>query len=504
MQQQYATYRVLFFLFLLILPILLKAQPSPLGIDIENNWEVAKIKAAEQGKFIFVDFTSKYCGNCKKMEREVFTIPKIRDAFNRSFIFLQISDDNLEVEQNKELINNIQPAILPAMVFYKPNARFIESRIGAIGGNAFFDWMEKIIQNNGDEVTREEKQTPITPPPTNNGAIADNLEQTPPQNNHTPSSSPSTYKGGYAKPNVPSPTKQPIFVPPTPSTPPPIEPTPTPIAPPDNTKVPTNPPRLMREEDVKLDDIRKKVNTGQYVNSELKTYAYLLKSNYQPYQETADWYLVRADDVLSDENSQFILDFANTTNCRAMVLLVDNIGIFKEKYGKKVNERITETLRNSVRNAPVAEKERVLAQALAIIEKAKLPNAKLLTFELKGMCYQGTEKWQEYSKLCKEYITDYKVSDYKLLNDIANVYAQNVTDAKLLQDALIWAEKSVRIEPHYYNNQTCAMLYLQLGKHDIAKEYANHALELVSTEIIEPNEAAAEIANIKQKLSELF
>lgn len=504
MQQQYATYRVLFFLLLLILPILLKAQPSPLGIDMENNWEVAKIKAAEQGKFLFVDFTSIHCGSCKKMEREVFTIPKIRDTFNNSFIFLRISDDDLEIEQNKELINNINPAILPTMVFYKPDARFINSYIGAVEGSFFLNLMKEIIQNNGDAVTHQEKQTPITPtPPTNNNSLADNLGETSPPNNYTPSSSNSTYKGGGAQPNPPLQTKQPIFVPPTSSTTQAIELTPTPTALSDNTNVVPTQTRLIRGEEMKLDELGKKINGGQYDNDDLKIYSYLAKANHQRYQETADWYLAKADDVLSNENRQFILDFANSTNCRAMVLLVDNISIFKEKNSKKVNERISETLRNSVRNAPITEKEQVLAQSLAIVEKAKLPNAKLLTFELKGMCYQGTQNWQEYSKLCKQYITEYKVSDYKMLNDIADVYAQNVRDPKLLQDALIWAEKSVRIEPHYYNYLTCAMLYLQLGKHNIAKEYANRAIEIVPTEI-EPDEAATEITTIKQKLSELF
>ena len=86
MKCYYSTHRFLFFFLFLIAPVLLKAQPKPLGIDIEDSWEEAKIKAAQQGKFIFVDFTTSHCGGCKRMEREVFSNDKIGRASCREIV----------------------------------------------------------------------------------------------------------------------------------------------------------------------------------------------------------------------------------------------------------------------------------------------------------------------------------------------------------------------------------------------------------------------------------
>lgn len=490
MKCYYATVRFLFFFLFFISPVLLKAQPKPLSIDVENNWEEAKIKAAEQGKFIFVDFTSKYCGACKKMEREVFSKPDVIDAFNKNFIFLRISDEEIEMLGNQDILNNIRPVILPTMVFYKSNARFIESYTGFISYEEFSKNTQKIIQNNNDLAASVD---------------IDHIKRTLPQND--PSSLDITYKGDnildYKPPTATIPqTEEPLFNPPVSTFAPS---TPHVPAPADNTKIasPPSPPQktLSIEKEV-FENLGAKINKGNYTLEDLKTYAYMAKSFHIPYQEVADWYLVRTNDELSDENMQFVVDFANTTTARATFLMVKHIAKFKEKYGKKINIRISETLRNSVRNAPESEKKWVLEQALDIIDKAKLPNGNLLSFELKGMYYQGSNKWKEYSKLCKTYIEQYEISDYTLLNNIANTYAENVDDLELLKQALVWAKKSVAIEPHYDNYQTCAILYIRLNDMYNANVCKIQCLELVATELDE--QVAKGISkNIVEKLNNI-
>ena len=461
MKCYYSTHRFLFFFLFLIAPVLLKAQPKPLSIDIETSWEVAKIKAAEQGKFIFVDFTSKYCGNCKKMEKEVFTKLDIVDIFNKNFIFLRISDEELEMPENQEVVNNIQPAILPAMVFYKPNARFIDSHIGAQTYEEFFNMLLQLIQGNNDML-----------------AEAPTYKNSP----STTKSITSIHPPKAEIPNFNSPVPTPA--PPAPAPPPPAK-------------------KILTTEEAIFEDIGAKLNSGNYTLDDLKNYAYMAKSFQKPYQHVADLYLVKTNDELSDENMQFIVDFANTTTANATKLMVDNIAKFKEKYGTKINIRISETLRNSVRNAPESEKKLVLDQALAIIDKAKLPDGNLLSFELKGMYYQGTKNWREYTKLCKKYIEQFEISEHVLLNNIATTYAENVDDPELLKQALLWAKKSVAIEPHYDNYQTCAILHIRLNDMDNANICKTQCLELAAIELDE--RIAKEISkDIVKKLDKLI
>lgn len=461
MKCYYSTHRFLFFFLFLIAPVLLKAQPKPLSIDIETSWEVAKIKAAEQGKFIFVDFTSKYCGNCKKMEKEVFTKLDIVDIFNKNFIFLRISDEELEMPENQEVVNNIQPAILPAMVFYKPNARFIDSHIGAQTYEEFFNMLLQLIQGNNDML-----------------AEAPTYKNSPSTTKYITSIHPPKAE----IPNFNSPVPTPA--PPAPAPPPPAK-------------------KILTTEEAIFENLGAKLNSGNYTLDDLKNYAYMAKSFQKPYQHVADLYLVKTNDELSDENMQFIVDFANTTTANATKLMVDNIAKFKEKYGTKINIRISETLRNSVRNAPESEKKLVLDQALAIIDKAKLPDGNLLSFELKGMYYQGTKNWREYTKLCKKYIEQFEISEHVLLNNIATTYAENVDDPELLKQALVWAKKSVAIEPHYDNYQTCAILHIRLNDMDSANNCKTQCLELATIELDE--RIAKEIINdIVKKLDKLI
>jgi thioredoxin-related protein len=491
MKCYYSTHRFLFFFLFLIAPVLLKAQPKPLGIDIEDSWEEAKIKAAQQGKFIFVDFTAPYCGGCKKMEKEVFTKLDIIDIFNKSFIFLRISDEGLEMPENQEVVNNIQPAILPATVFYKPNARFIDSHIGSQTYEEFLNRILQVVNNSNPQVVNNSN-----PQVVNNSNPQDLAEIEPPRN-VSPPDNPSVIitKGTRAPPNPPTPAipkvEAPKFNPPVQAPPPAPAPAPPPAK------------KTLTAEEEAFENLVAKLNSGNYTLDDLKNYAYMAKSFQKPYQHVADLYLVNAQDKLSDENMQFIVDFANTTTARATKLMVDNIAKFKEKYSSKINSRISETLRNSVRNAPESEKKLVLEQALDIIDKAKLPDGGLLSFELKGMYYQGTKNWREYTKLCKKYIEQFDISEHVLLNNIATTYAENVNDPELLKQALLWAKKSVAIEPHYDNYQTCAILHIRLNDMDNANICKTQCLQLAATELDE--RIAKEIINdIVKKLDELI
>ena len=500
MKCYYSTHCFLFFFLFLIAPVLLKAQPKPLSIDIETSWEVAKIKAAEQGKFIFVDFTNTYCGACKRMDREVFTNDSIKNIINSYFIFLHVDcDDSVSINKNKTLIDDIKPNVYPNMVFYRPTpvyvgnngykTSYIQSCYGFKSVAELFQLLQNTVINNSD------MQASVD---------IDILKNIPPMDN--PSDPDVGYKGGVTN-SAPSKTttpatpkaKAPEFNPPVQALPP----APAPAPPPAPAPAPPPAKKTLTAEEEAFENLGAKLNSGNYTLDDLKNYAYMAKSFQKPYQHVADLYLVKTNDELSDENMQFIVDFANTTTANATKLMVDNIAKFKEKYSSKINSRISETLRNSVRNAPESEKKLVLEQALAIIDKAKLPDGGLLSFELKGMYYQGTKNWREYTKLCKKYIEQFDISEHVLLNNIANTYAENVNDPELLKQALLWAKKSVAIEPHYDNYQTCAILHIRLNDMDNANICKTQCLQLAAIELDE--RIAKEIINdIVKKLDELI
>ena len=67
------------------------AQQQDQGICFySGNWEEVCRKAAGENKVIFLDVYTSWCGPCKKMASEVFTLPEVGSFFNTHFINYKI------------------------------------------------------------------------------------------------------------------------------------------------------------------------------------------------------------------------------------------------------------------------------------------------------------------------------------------------------------------------------------------------------------------------------
>lgn len=66
------------------------------GIDFQKiNLEKAKKEAAEQGKLIFIDAYTNWCGPCKQMAATTFMDEEVGKFFNENFI-------NIKIEMEKD------------------------------------------------------------------------------------------------------------------------------------------------------------------------------------------------------------------------------------------------------------------------------------------------------------------------------------------------------------------------------------------------------------------
>jgi thiol:disulfide interchange protein len=64
------------------------------GMDPYYDYEEALAAAKEQNKPLLVDFTGWNCVNCRKMEAEVWSEPKIKDLINNEFILVELYVDD--------------------------------------------------------------------------------------------------------------------------------------------------------------------------------------------------------------------------------------------------------------------------------------------------------------------------------------------------------------------------------------------------------------------------
>lgn len=101
--------------------------------------------------WIYVD----YCGGCMRMQHEVWDDPSTGAFFNRYFVSMSI---NLSAEesmtQNETLFSDIPITILPTIVFFRPDGRYIESATGYKNKAEMRQLAKRILEKNRQNIEK--------------------------------------------------------------------------------------------------------------------------------------------------------------------------------------------------------------------------------------------------------------------------------------------------------------------------------------------------------------
>jgi uncharacterized protein YyaL (SSP411 family) len=119
----------------------------------EINWmayDEGLKKAKAENKPIFIDFTAKWCGWCKKMDRETFSKPEVIELINNNFIAVKVDGDSereLNIDGYKITEKNLTRVEFgirgyPSFWFLKPDG----TRLGMIRGYRTADYMMEAFQ----------------------------------------------------------------------------------------------------------------------------------------------------------------------------------------------------------------------------------------------------------------------------------------------------------------------------------------------------------------------
>ncbi len=115
-----------------LLPILLSAQ-----INFEKgNWEAVKAKAKKDGKIIFIDFYTSWCGPCKQMAKNVFTLKDVGEFYNQNFVNYKV---DAEKGEGSDLAKKYSIGAFPTLVFTDAGGKFLHQAVGGMRGNDFIE-----------------------------------------------------------------------------------------------------------------------------------------------------------------------------------------------------------------------------------------------------------------------------------------------------------------------------------------------------------------------------
>ncbi len=102
------------------------------------SYDEGLVKAKKEGKHLFVDFTAKWCGWCKKMDKTTFVEPEIVKMLNNHFVAVRVwGDSNKELDIEGYKITEKNLASKDYKVRGYPTFWFLDpagTKLGAVSG----------------------------------------------------------------------------------------------------------------------------------------------------------------------------------------------------------------------------------------------------------------------------------------------------------------------------------------------------------------------------------
>jgi len=111
-----------------------------ISFDRSPSWEQVLKKAQRENKYIFVDCYATWCGPCKSMDKEVFTVDSIGNFFNANYVSIKLQFDSTAKDDNyvrnwlpmaKIFQQSYQIEGFPTYLFFDPSGKLVSKTIGA-------------------------------------------------------------------------------------------------------------------------------------------------------------------------------------------------------------------------------------------------------------------------------------------------------------------------------------------------------------------------------------
>jgi thiol-disulfide isomerase/thioredoxin len=110
------------------------------------TWNMILSKAKTEGKFVFIDCYTTWCGPCKRMDKEVYPLSDVGDLVNSKFISVKMQMDTAgaDDEGTKSLYGDARSINLrykigayPTLLFFNSEGQLLDKAIGLMTSDEF-------------------------------------------------------------------------------------------------------------------------------------------------------------------------------------------------------------------------------------------------------------------------------------------------------------------------------------------------------------------------------
>lgn len=227
--------------------------------------------------------------------------------------------------------------------------------------------------------------------------------------------------------------------------------------------------------------------TKRFVNGErdpnfLREYAYARKyAADNSHQRIAQTYLGTQKDWTTPKNLKFIYDFADNTASKEFHFLLDNRDKFETLLGKskvfiKIQSLIDQQTSLVLNQKGNASKK--LTQLETLFGKAYGAEATFKFAAFKMEYYRGQGDRDGFAEAAVEYVENMRNITADELNSIARTFAEVIEDKEMLQRAVNWSKRAIKMEKLYAYHYTLAALYYKIENFKKAKKAAKKAIKI--------------------------
>lgn len=122
------------------------AQDKGIHFEHELSWKDIRAKARKEGKFIFMDCYTTWCGPCKMMSRDIFPQQAVGDFFNSKFISVKVQMDKTAgddaavkrwYDDAAAIAREYNVMAYPTFLYFAPDGRLVHLVVGGDSAAAF-------------------------------------------------------------------------------------------------------------------------------------------------------------------------------------------------------------------------------------------------------------------------------------------------------------------------------------------------------------------------------